>query len=341
MSITSRKYGEFEGQEVRAYTLDNGKGLCAEILNYGGIITRLVYNGTDVALGWDNFDEYLNNGSCFGAIIGRNSNRIENSEFELGGKAYKLTPNNGRNNLHAGPNGFDKRLWDVECVEGNEPAVVLRRLSPDGEEGFPGNAAIKVTYTLTAENAIEIHYEGECDRDTIINMTNHTYFNPNGHDSGSVENCRLWLASSFYTPNTKECFPDGSIIPVEGTPFDFREETTLGEKLAMKHEQTEMFDGYDHNFVLDGRGYRLAGIFTGDKSGITIEMYTDLPGVQLYIPGGASATRKYKDGAQYCRHNALCLETQMFPNSMKNAHFPSVIVKAGEKYDTKTAYKFR
>ena len=206
MSITSRKYGEFEGQEVIAYTLDNNKGLRAEILNYGGIITRLVYNGTDVALGWDNFDEYLNNGSCYGAMIGRNSNRIENSEFEIGGSTYKLTPNNGRNNLHGGPKGFDQKIWNVETLDGEEPAMILRRISPDGEEGFPGNAAIKVTYTLTKDNAIEIHYEGECDKDTIINMTNHTYFNPNGHGSGSVENCKLWLDCSFYTPNTKECF---------------------------------------------------------------------------------------------------------------------------------------
>ncbi len=342
MSITSRKYGELEGHEIIAYTLDNKNGLSAEILNYGGIITRLVYNGTDVALGWDNFEEYLNNGSCYGAMIGRNSNRIENSEFEINGKTYKLTPNNGRNNLHAGPNGFDKKIWDVETSDGEEPAVILRRISPDGEEGFPGNAAIKVTYTLTRDNAIEIHYEGECDKDTIINMTNHTYFNPNGHDSGSVENCKLWLDSSFYTPNTKECFPDGSIAKVDGTPFDFRKEATLGEKLSMKHEQTDMFDGYDHNFVLNGRDYRLAGIFTGDKSGISIEMYTDLPGVQLYLPGGApNEKRKCKDGASYCRRNALCLETQMFPNSMKHSHFPSTIVKAGEKYDTKTAYKFK
>ena len=342
MSITSRKYGEFEGREVIAYTLDNNKGLKAEILNYGGIITRLVYNGTDVALGWDNFDEYLNNRNCYGAMIGRNSNRIENSEFEIGGKTYKLTPNNGRNNLHGGPNGFDKKIWDAETSDGEEPSVILRRISPDGEEGFPGNAAIKVTYTLTKDNAIEIHYEGECDKDTIINMTNHTYFNPNGHDSGSVENCKLWLDSSFYTPNTKECFPDGTVASVEGTPFDFRKEATLGEKLSIKHKQTDMFGGYDHNFVLNGKGYRLAGIFTGDKSGISIEMYTDLPGVQLYLPGGApNEKRKCKDGALYCRRNALCLETQMFPNTMKYSHFPSVIVKAGEKYETKTKYKFR
>ena len=343
MSITRKKYGEFEGQEVIAYTLDNAKGLSAEILNYGGIITRLVFNGVDVALGWDNFDEYLNNGSCYGAMIGRNSNRIEKAEFELNGKKYTLEANDRKkSNLHGGANGFDKKIWDVETVESEEPALILRRLSPDGEEGFPGNAAIKVTYTLTKDNAIEIHYEGECDSDTIINMTNHTYFNPNGHKSGSVEDCKLRLNSSFYTPNTECCYPDGRVLPVDNTPFDFREERTLGDNLGIKHEQTEMFGGYDHNFILDGRGYRSVGEFTGDKSGITIEVFTDLPGVQLYIPcSGPNSSRKCKDGATYCRRNALCLETQMFPNSMKHSHFPTIIVKAGEKYDTKTAYKFK
>lgn len=339
MSITSYKYGEIEGKEVCAYNLDNGKGLSAEILSYGGVITRLVYKGVDVALGWDNLNEYVNNGGCYGAIIGRNSNRIENAEFELDGKKYKLFPNHIKSNLHGGPTGFHTRIWNVQCVEKDEPALILTRTSPDGEEGFPGNAEIKVTYTLTAENAIEIRYEGQCDKDTIINMTNHTYFNPNGHETGSVENCKLYLQSSFYTPNNPECCPLGSIIPVDGTPFDFRQGRTIGENLSINHEQIDLFGGFDHNFVLEGRGYHKAAVFTGDKSGITIEMYTDLPGVQIYIPTKKPAG-KTKDGAEYCARNAICLETQAFPNSMKFSHFPSTIVKKGEKYETTTAYKF-
>lgn len=340
MSITSKKYGEFNGKEVRAYTLSNGKGLSAEIINYGGIITRLVYNGTDVVLGWDNLEEYVNNSGYYGALVGRNSNRIENAEFELNGKTYILFPNHIKSNLHGGPDGFNKRIWDAECVDEEEPALILRLISPDGDQGFPGEVSVKVTYILTKDNAISIHYEAECAQDTIINMTNHSYFNPNGHESGSVENCSLWMASSFYTPNNPECCPLGSILPVDGTPFDFREETTIGANLAIKHEQIELFDGYDHNFVLDGRGLRKVAVYTGNKSGISMEVFTDCPGVQIYIPT-KKPDGKTKDGAEYCRYNAICLETQAFPNSMKYSHFPSTVVKAGEKYDTTTVYKFK
>lgn len=340
MSVSTKKYGEFNGKDVNAYTLDNGRGLCAEIINYGGILTRLVYNGTDVVLGWDNFEEYLNNTGCLGATIGRNSNRIENSEFELNGKIYKLYANNGRNNLHGGKDGFNKKLWDAECMDTDEPALVLSYLSPDGEEGFPGNARIKVTYTLTADNAIQIHYEGECDQDTVINMTNHSYFNVDGHESGSIEGQSLWLASHFYTPNTQEVMPYGEILSVEGTPFDFTTESKIGDRLAIKHKQIEMFGGYDHNFVLDGRGYRLAGVIKGEKSGITMEMYTDQPGIQLYTPAKFNPDRKYKDGAKYGRYGAICFETQAFPNGLKFSHFPDIVVRKGEKYDTVTTYKF-
>ena len=340
MSITNKKYGEFKGQDVYAYTLDNGKGLSAEILNYGGIITRLVFNGTDVVLGWDNLEEYINNRGCYGALVGRNSNRIENAEFELNGKTYKLFANHIKSNLHGGPEGFNKRIWDAECVDDKEPSLILRLISPDGDQGFPGEVHVKVTYTLTLDNAIKIHYEAESDQDTIINMTNHSYFNLNGHESGSVENCRLWMASSFYTPNNPECCPTGEILPVDGTPFDFREEKTIGENLAIKHKQIELFDGYDHNFVLDGRGLRKATVYTGDKTGISLEMYTDCPGVQIYIPT-RKPDGKTKDGAAYCRYNAICLETQAFPNAMKHSHFPTTVVKAGEKYDSVTEYRFK
>ena len=340
MSITMKKCGEINGKEIYAYNLDNGKGLSAEILNYGGIITKLVYNGTDVALGFDSFDEYLNNSVCFGALIGRNSNRIENAEFELNGKTYKLNANNGRNNLHGGKDGFNKKVWDAECIDTDEPALILSYLSPDGEEGFPGNAQIKVTYKLTADNAIQIHYEGECDCDTVINMTNHTYFNLNGHDSGSVESQKLWLASDFHTPNTPEVIPNGQIVSSKETPFDFSTETTIGENISIRHEQMDLFGGYDHNFVLKGRGYRLAGRATGDKSGIVMEIYTDQPGIQLYTPVKFNPDRKYKDGAKYGRYGAICFETQAFPNGLKFSHFPDVVVRKGEKYYTVTTYKF-
>lgn len=341
MSIERKKYGELNGREIYAYTMDNGKGLCAEILNYGGILTRLVYNGTDVVLGWGNFDEYLNNTGYLGATIGRNSNRIENSEFVLNDKIYKLYENDGRNNLHGGKEGFDKKIWNAECLDDEEPSLVLTYLSPDGEEGFPGNAQIQVTYTITADNALRIHYEGECDQDTVINMTNHSYFNVNGHKSGSIEDQSMWLASHFYTPNTQEIMPYGEILAVEGTPFDFTTESKIGERLAIEHEQIKMFGGYDHNFVLDGSGYRLVGFVKGDKSGITMEIYTDQPGVQLYVPCEFNPDRKYKDEAIYEHYGAICIETQAFPNGLMYSHFPNMIVKKGEKYDTVTTYKFK
>ena len=340
MSISVKKYGECDGKIVNAYTLDNGKDLCAEILNYGGTLTRLVYKGTDVVLGWGSFDEYLDNNLCFGSTIGRNSNRIENAEFELNGKVYKLCANNGRNNIHGGQIGFHKKVWEAATVDGDEPALVLSYFSPDGEEGFPGNAEIQVTYTLTADNGIQIHYEATCDSDTVINMTNHSYFNLNGHDSGSVEGHNLWLASHFYTPNTEEVMPYGEIHSVQGTPFDFSTETKIGDRLAMKHKQIEMFGGFDHNFVIDGKGYRLAAKAKGEKSGIAMEMYTDRPGVQIYTPKKFTPDRKYKDGATYVPLNAFCLETQAFPNGLKFSHYPDVVLKKGEKYDTTTTYKF-
>ncbi len=341
MSIKSKKYGELNGKDIYAYMLDNCRGLSVEIISYGAIITRLVYNGTDVVLGYDNFDEYVDNTDYMGAIIGRNSNVIENSEFTLNGKTFKLFANDKRNNLHGGKEGFDKKIWNTECVDGDEPSLVLTYLSPDGEEGFPGNAHIKVTYTLTADNALQIHYEAECDQDTVINMTNHSYFNLNGHDSGSIEGHSLWLASHFYTPNTQEIIPCGEIRSVEGTPFDFTIESKIGERLAIRHEQIDMFGGYDHNFVLDGGGYRLAGILKGDTSGITMEMYTDQPAVQLYLPVEFNPDRKYKEGAKYIHYGALCLETQAFPNGMKYSHFPDVVLKKGDKYDRVTTFKFK
>lgn len=341
MSIAKNVWGEYCGKAVYQYVLDNGKGLSAHILTYGGIITNLIFNGTDVVLGRDSFAEYLNNSGYFGALIGRNSNRLANSEFELNGKVHKLYPNNGKNNLHGGKEGFNAKVWESEIIDGNEPSLILSLVSPDGEEGFPGEVKVKVTYTLTRDNSLVIHYEGSCDRDTILNMTNHSYFNLNGHNSGTIDNHKLWLASSFYTPNNDECMPTGEVLSVKGTPFDFSTEETLGRRLKSVHKQLEMFGGFDHNFCLDGFGYRLAGRLTGDKSGITMEMYTDCNGVQLYTGNGLNEDRVCKDGARYQKHGALCLETQAFPNFAQHSHFPDGFIKKGEKYDTVTAYKFK
>ncbi len=340
MSISKIKFGEKDGMEVFLYTLDNEKGLTAEILNYGGIIRRLVYKGTDMVSGRDTLEEYFLNEGYFGAIIGRNSNRIEGAEFELSEKTYKLYANDGNNNLHGGKEGFDKKVWEAEAVDSENPSLILKLESPDGEEGFPGNVSVKVTYTVTADNSLKIHYEGIADADTVINLTNHSYFNLNGHASGTVDGHTLYLASEFYTPNTDECMPCGEVLKTAGTPFDFTGKKTLGSAFESDHEQIRMFGGIDHNFALLGSGYRLGAVLTGDKTGIEMQMYTDRPAVQIYTGNAIEQGRCCKDGAFYPTHGAICLETQAFPNSLKHLHFPGAVVKKGEKYDTVTEYKF-
>ena len=340
MSIIKEKVGEFNEKEVYEFSLNNNKGLSAQILNYGGIIKRLTYNNIDVVLGRDTFEEYLDNDGYFGAIIGRNSNRIENSEFELNSEVYKLYSNDGRNNLHGGKNGFDKKVWNAEMVDGEEPSLILNIISPDGEEGFPGEVMVKVTYTLTTDNALRIHYEGETNADTILNMTNHSYFNLNGHSSGNVDGHTLWIDSDFYTPNTQECIPYGEILSVKGTAFDFGIDETLGEKFKSNHPQITMFEGFDHNIVLNGRGYRKVACLKGEKSGISMEVYTDRSGVQVYTGNMIDENRVCKDKTIYSKHSGICLETQAFPNSLKYTHFPNGILMKNEKYDIVTAYKF-
>lgn len=340
MSVNREKIAEFNQKEIYQYTLDNGKGSTAQILNYGGIIKKLIYKDIDVVLGRDTFEEYLNNDGYFGAIIGRNSNRIENSEFELSGKVYNLYRNDGRNNLHGGRNGFDKKVWDAEIVDGEEPSLILHLISPDGEEGFPGEVEVKVKYTLTADNSLRIHYEGKTDADTILNMTNHSYFNLNGHLNGTINGHKLWINSDFYTPNTNECMPYGEVLNVNGTPFDFNSNETLGERFKSDHIQITMFGGFDHNFVLNGRGYRKVACLRGDKSGISMEVYTDRNGMQLYTGNMIDDNCVYKDKIVYSKHSGLCLETQAFPNSMRYSHFPNGILRKSEKYNTVTVYKF-
>lgn len=338
--ITKDFWGTHDGKEVYLYTLDNECGLSVQITNLGGTIKSIFYKNTDVVLGRDSLEEYLDNDGYIGALIGRNSNRIKNSEFELNGKTYKLYPNDEENNLHGGKIGYDSRVWDSETVDLAEPALILTLHSPDGEEGFPGNADIKVTYTVTKENSLKLHYEAFCDEDTVMNLTNHAYFNLNGHDSGVIDNQTIMVDASFYTPNTDECMPYGEILSVDGTVFDLREPKRFADIFADKHEQIKMFGGFDHNFCLNGRGFRKVSELYGDKTGIKMETYTDLPGIQVYCSNSLKNDRICKGGVIYDIHHAVCLETQVFPNATSLPHFPSPFLKKGEKYDTVTEYKF-
>lgn len=339
MSITVKEFGVLDGKKVSLYTLDNKKGVIAEITDFGGIIRSLYVDGRDVVLGRETFEDYLENDGYLGAAIGRFGNRIKNSEFEINSKVYKVGTNDGVNSLHGGICGFDKKLWKAEIKDSDEPALVLTLESPDGDEGFPGNLIVTVTYTLTLENSLRIEYTGICDKDTVFSPTNHSYFNLDGSGSGTVYEQTLQLNADFYTPNTDECIPYGAILPVDGTPFDFRSGKKIGKDIKVEYDQISMFGGFDHNFVLRGRGFRKGGEMVSSDGKVKMEFYTDLPGVQLYS-GNVLKEGIYKGGAKYGKHNSICLETQFFPASPNFSHYPSPILKANERFKTTTEYKF-
>ena len=340
MSIKKQFICKHHGKNVYSFILDNNAGLSAEIFNYGGIIKKLVYKGVDVCLGFDDFEDYLNNTEYFGAIIGRNANRIENAQFTLNNKTYKLSNNFGCDNHHGGYEGFNNKVWKAKICDNAEPELCLSLTSPDGDEGFPGNVDVKVTYTLTQSNSLKIEYYAVCDADTVLNLTNHTYFNLNGHNSGNISNHKLWLNSDYYTPNSDLGLPNGEIKSVKGTPFDF---TLLGMtkiNLASDFEQIKKFGGYDHNFVLNGFGFKKAGEVKADKTGITMQIYTDTCGMQIYTANEIEGNIFGKEKAVYAKHSGVCFETQCFPNNLNIAHFPKGIIKKGEKHYSITEYKF-
>ncbi len=275
-----------------------------------------------------------------GAAIGRNSNRIKSCKFEISNKTYSLADNDMGNNLHGGLIGFDKKVWDVIVEDEDEPSIVLTLTSPDGDEGFPGNLDVTMTYTLTKENALEIHYIAKSDADTVVNMTNHSYFNLGGNGSGTIYEHMLQMDADFYTPNDTGCVPTGEVLSVKGTPFDFTEEALLGPALNSTHEQIALFGGIDHNFAIKGTGLRHFSTLKCEKTGICMETICDLPGIMQIYSGNVMVKDQGKDGVMYDTHHAICLETQYFPNSLEMSHFPSPILKKGCEYNTRTIYKF-
>lgn len=342
MSVSKRLYGNMPtGEAVYAYTIDNGKGVAAEIISYGGIVTKLLVkdkNGAvqDVVLGRASLEEYLDNDGYIGAAIGRHANRIANSEFELNSQTYKVGVNENGNSLHGGVVGFDKKIWDVTEEEN---AVVLKYTSPDGEEGFPGNLAVTMRYSVTDDNSFKIEYSAVSDKDTVCNLTNHSYFNLGGHESGNIYSHVMQINSEFYTPNNDMCMPTGEVHSVAGTPFDFRVPKPIGQDINSDFEQTKMFGGYDHNFIIKGRGYRLAAVVSNPDTGITMQTYTNQPSMQLYT-ANALGKGVHKGDYEYQIHDAFCLETQVFPNAMAHSHYPAPILKKGEEYCHITEYKF-
>ena len=344
MAVTKKLYGTLpDGREVYSYILDNGNGLSVAVINYGGIVTNIYVkdkdgNTRDVVLGRASLEEYLKNDGYIGAAIGRHANRIAGGKFTLSGKEYNVGINENGNSLHGGVAGFDQKLWYVTEIE-DENAVVLTYTSEDGEEGFPGKLVTAMKYSVTDDNAFRIDYRAVCDKETVCNLTNHSYFNLNGHESGSIYDQTLSINSGFYTPNDAEGMPTGEVLSVEGTPFDFRAAKPIGREITVDHEQLKLFGGYDHNYAINGRGFRFAAEARSEESGIVMSVYTDQPGMQLYTSNGLPEGVK-KGDKEYKPHDAFCLETQVFPNAMAHSHYPSPILGKGRTYRHVTEYRF-
>lgn len=339
MSITKTKVGQLNGADISLYTLDNGRGLSAEIYDFGGIIRSLKIAGRDVVLGRNTIEDYFQNDGYLGAAVGRNANRIKNAQFTLNGVEYKLAKNNGNNNLHGGNNGFSSKLWRGEIIDSAEPALALYLESADMEEGFPGNLSLCMTYTLTAENSLKINYSATTDADTVFNPTNHSYFNLDGHNSGKIYDHTMQINADFFTPGNEDCTPTGEIRTIHGTPFDFTSPKKLGEDINSDYKDIAMYGGFDHNFVPRGRGFRKVCSLTSSDSKLTMHTFTDMPGIMVYS-ANVLDEGSYKDGAKYGKHTAVCLETQFFPDNVNISHFPSSTLAKGEKFNSTTEYKF-
>ena len=347
MKIQVKPYGNLpDGRQVDIYTMENSGGMSVSVITFGGVITNLLVpdkqgNLADVVLAHQGLDCYLKNPGCFGAMVGRNSNRIGNARIEIKGKQYALTANSGKNNLHGGPKGMIFRLFDadVRCVNG-EPVLLLKHTINDMDDEFPGQLDVSITLTLTNDNSLVIDYRAVSDKDTIINLTNHSYFNLAGHGCGDILGHTLEMNADFYTPATPECLPTGEILSVAGTAFDFRNAKLIGKDIGGECPQLKMFGGYDHNFMLGGSGYRKIATLSDPASGRNMAAYTDLPCVQLYTANNLSASVIGKDGAAYRKHGGVCLETQTCPNAAQMPWLVSPIYAAGQEYISTTAYQF-
>lgn len=343
-AVVKTEFGKLaDGTTVDLYTLTNAHGLVAKISTYGAILTELHVpdkSGTmgDVVLGFDNLDAYLKGHPYFGSTVGRVANRVAKGKFTLNRKEYTLAVNNGPNALHGGLKGFDKQVWKAKPVRRKDgPAVQLTYHSPDGEEGYPGNLDITVVYTLTHQNALRIDYTATTDKDTPVNLTNHSYFNLAGQ--GEVLGTILMLNADRYTPTDETLIPTGELKEVAGTPMDFRTPHAIGDHLQ---ELTGDPKGYDHNYVINGGGrtLTLAAKAVEPTTGRVLEMATTEPGVQFYTGNFLDGTLTGKGGMVYKQHDAFCLEAQHYPDSVNHPTFPSVILKPGQTYKQHTEYRF-
>ncbi|MEQ9442454.1 MAG: aldose epimerase family protein [Cyclobacteriaceae bacterium] len=347
-SITQSPFGSTaDGSSVTLFTLTNGETE-VDITNYGGIITAWRVPDAsgqlgDVVLGYNSMDGYNTAPSYFGALVGRYGNRIANGEFTLDDQTYTLAVNNGPNHLHGGTKGFDKVIWEADTATSDDgPKLTLHYTSPDGEEGYPGTLQTQVTYTLQADNTLRIEYEATTDKPTVLNLTNHTYFNLTGNPSQTILNHEVMLDADQFVPVDENLIPTGELAPVEGTPFDFTEPTAVGSRIDQEDEQLIKGGGYDHCWVLNGAtdGLSLAATVFEPQSKRYLEVFTTEPGIQFYTGNFLDGSITGKEGVTYQKRSALCLETEHFPDSPNQPDFPSVVLRPGETYRTTTAYKF-
>jgi aldose 1-epimerase len=337
-----------DGTRVYIYTLSNAKGMRARVISYGGIVTSLTAPDrsgkyADVVLGLEDIASYQREGGYYGAIIGRYGNRIGGAQFTLENKTYKLSKNNGANTLHGGLKGFDKRVWSAREVSGpTGKSLELTYVSKDGEEGYPGTLSVRVSYTVTPDNELKIEYRATTDRPTVVNLTNHSYFNLAGAGSGDILKHRVTIYADSFTPVDPGLIPTGEIKPVKGTPFDFTSPHDVGERIGQSDPQLQYGKGYDHNYVLRSRNGSLAKAAEvyDPGSGRVMEVWTTEPGVQFYTGNNLPGALKGKDGKTYGLRGALCLETQHYPDSPNKPSFPTTELKPGTTYRTTTVYKF-
>lgn len=349
MAIQKQPFGTMpDGTDVSLYTLTNTNGMQVKITNYGGTITSILVPDkqgdiSDVVLGFDNLDSYIKDSPFFGCIIGRYGNRLANGQFTLDGKTYTLAVNNGPNHLHGGKKGFDKRVWDaVEHPSDDGGVLELHYKSPDGEEGYPGNLEVIVSYTLTAENEIKIRYRASTDKKTPINLTNHTYFNLKDAGKSDILNHVVQLHADTFTPVNENMIPTGEVQSVKGTPMDFLEPKPIGQDIDQDYAQLQYGGGYDHNYVINGKAgdLRLVARVTEPESGRVLETFSEEPGVQFYTGNNLDGTVTGKEGNVYKMRHGFCLETQHYPDSPNQPNFPSTILLPHDQYDTMTVYKF-
>ncbi len=344
--VQKTDFGKVDGQPISLYTLKNSNGMEVAITNYGATVVSIKvpdkkHQVADIALGYDKIDGYVTDKSYFGVTAGRYANRIAKGRFTLDGKSYQITQNDGENALHGGKMGFNKRIWEAKELPGQN-AVQMTYLSKDGEEGFPGNLTVTVTFTVTEKNELRFGYLATTDKDTVLNLTNHTYFNLAGQGKGDILGTQLTLHASRFTPVDSTLIPTGELRPVKGTPFDFTTEHTIGERINQPDEQLKLGRGYDHNFVIDRSkpGMVLTAEAYDPRSGRVLEVLTDQPGVQFYSGNFLDGTAHGKGGATYPFRSGFCLETQHFPDSPNHPKFPISELKPGQKFQSTTIYRF-